>query len=96
MKKRVFIYTPCKYPRGGANANYVQYLSSAFAFAGYKTYVLAKINEEYSSKHINVESELLPLKTHGNKIINHYLEETGYWNQIKSCLLYTSDAADEL
>ena len=56
MKKRVFIYTPCKYPRGGANANYVQYLSSAFAFAGYKTYVLAKINEEYSSKHINVES----------------------------------------
>lgn len=96
MKKRVFIYTPCKYPRGGANANYVQYLSSAFAFAGYKTYVLAKINEEYSSKHINVESELLPLKTHGNKIINHYLETTGYWNQIKRYLIQLEAGENDL
>lgn len=43
---KVFICSMTKYPRGGATANYIQYLASAFVALGYQTTVVAIINKD--------------------------------------------------
>lgn len=47
-RKRIFIQSYCKYPHGGALANYVENLSKAFSYAGYPIVMITDLNEEYS------------------------------------------------
>lgn len=46
--RRVIICGLFKYPRGGASANYIQYLASALQMSGYNVEILSYINKEYS------------------------------------------------
>jgi len=47
--RRVIICGLFKYPRGGALANYIQYLASALQTAGYQVEILSYINPEFCS-----------------------------------------------
>ena len=47
MLKKVFIQAFCKYPHGGALANYVESLAKAISYAGYKVVLITDLNEEY-------------------------------------------------
>ncbi len=86
MIKRIFIYTPSKYPRGGANANYVQYLGSALSFAGYETYILCVPNRKDIDIKFDNGIELIPLTECSNKIYNYYFNRIGCWAEIKKYL----------
>lgn len=44
---RVFVISGARFPRGGAAANYLQYLGQALQCAGYETYLLCDLNPEY-------------------------------------------------
>ena len=46
--RRIIICAVLKYPRGGATANYIQYLSDALVSEGYEVLIFACINREYS------------------------------------------------
>lgn len=50
---RVFIQVYCKYPHGGALANFIQNLAKAILYAGYEVILLTDINREYSLSEIN-------------------------------------------
>ena len=86
MINRVFIYTPSKYPRGGANANYAQYLGAALSYAGYKTYIIAIPNVSDTTLKSQYGMELLPLTELNSKIFNRYFERIGCWAEIKEYL----------
>ena len=86
MINRAFIYTPSKYPRGGANANYVQYLGAALSYAGYKTYIIAIPNVSDTTLESQKGIEFLPLSELNSKIFNHYFERIGCWAEIKEYL----------
>lgn len=45
--KKVFIQTEVKYPRYGAQANYVENLAKAIMHSGYDVIIISGINEEY-------------------------------------------------
>lgn len=47
-KKRIFIQSYSKYPRGGALSNYIENFSKAFSNAGYSIIMITDLNEEYS------------------------------------------------
>ena len=44
---RVVVVSTVSYPRGGATANYLQYLLSAFQEIGYETIIIAEPNKEF-------------------------------------------------
>lgn len=80
--KRVFIICNCKFPRGGALSNYIQYLSSAILLAGYETIIVSDINSEY----ILFQKGLVKYDEHNiecimvsnNKFVKHIQYRTGF------------------
>lgn len=80
--KRVIIICNCKFPRGGALSNYIQYLSLAISIAGYDTIIVTDTNSEYIScqnKSIkygchNIERIMIS----NNKFLRHIQFKTGY------------------
>lgn len=74
--KRLFILSSGYYPRGGATANYLQYLAMSAKEAGYYPTIIAQINPEFAEElelHDNTYQgiKVLGLTVSGNKILRH-------------------------
>ena len=74
--KRLFILSSCYYPRGGASANYLQYLAMSAKEAGYYPTIIAPINPEFAEElelHNNTYQgiRVLGLTVSENKILRH-------------------------
>lgn len=74
--KRLFILSSCYYPRGGASANYLQYLAMSAKEAGYYPTIIAPINPEFAEElelHNNTYQgiKVLGLIVSENKILRH-------------------------
>lgn len=80
--KRVFIICNCKFPRGGALSNYIQYLSSAILLAGYETIIISDINSEYifsdKGKAKYGEHHIECITVSNNKLFKHIQYRTGF------------------
>ena len=75
-RKRLFILSSGYYPRGGATANYLQYLAMSAKEAGYYPTIIAQINPEFAEElelHDNTYQgiKVLGLTVSGNKILRH-------------------------
>lgn len=75
-RKRLFILSSGYYPRGGATANYLQYLAMSTKEAGYYPTIIAPINPEFAEElelHNNTYQgiRVLGLTVRENKILRH-------------------------
>lgn len=70
--KKAFIYGWFSFPRGGANANYVQYLALALMQAGFETTVICNIAQRGACEH-DVQSGLYKY----NNIPVEFIRESG-------------------
>ena len=75
-RKRLFILSSGCYPRGGATANYLQYLAMSTKEAGYYPTIIAPINPEFAEElelHNNTYQgiRVLGLTVRENKILRH-------------------------
>ena len=74
--RRLFILSSCYYPRGGAVANYLQYLAMSAKEAGYYPTIIAQLNPEFAEElelHNNTYQgiRVLGLTVSENKILRH-------------------------
>ena len=89
-KRRIFFLADIEYPRGGATANYIQYLAMASKLAGYVPIVVAQINQEFqkelsSGEYLGIRT--IDLSLSNKKIVRHFQLKTGRAQQKKRLLL---------
>lgn len=70
----MFICGDVTFPRGGASANYIQYLGMALTECGYEVHIISTKNKSYKEATLN-DMYIDPYVYSKNKIIR-YLE---YW-----------------
>lgn len=82
--RRILIASVHTFPRGGASANYLQYLADALTDAGYEVTLLACINPEYSSEET--------IRFHGFTVKNIWCRsKSKVYNRIMNGLLFGSE-----
>lgn len=83
-KRRVFFLTDVEYPRGGASANYIQYLAMATKEAGYVPIIIARINSEFADEFCDGAYQgikVFGLVLSNNKVIRHVQMQNGISKQ---------------
>lgn len=80
--RRVFIVCNCKFPRGGAISNYIQYLMLAIKACGFETKLISDPNPEYIDKttgHISYNQfEIDLVHVSHNRIVRHFQYHDGF------------------
>lgn len=82
--KRVFIQARCKYPHGGALANYIQNLAKAISNAGYEVILAVDINLDYDSSEVirlNRPITIIPVMPSEDPVIRQRQRESGYCDE---------------
>lgn len=82
--KRVFIQARCKYPHGGALANYIQNLAKAISNAGYEVILAVDINLDYDLSEViclNKSITIIPVMPSEDSIIRQRQRESGYCDE---------------
>lgn len=75
MLRRIFICTTVKFPRGGAGANYIEYLALALKQVGYDVYILGINNKAKEQEQEYQGLQFVPFaygKSKGKKIFDYY------------------------
>lgn len=79
--KRVFIQSYCKYPHGGALANYVKNLASAISYAGFSIILVSDLNEEYEvtdQKYFHMFYRVYGIKASDEKELQKRQKQCGF------------------
>ncbi len=83
--RRVFVICRSAFPRGGAIANYLQYLMLALRDAGYKSYLLTGLNREIIKDTKTVvewkKIKICPVLESSNRIVKHFQYKVGFSNE---------------
>lgn len=98
MKRKIILCGLFRYPRGGATANYIQYLADALILADYDVVILSYVNPEFTDK-IQFEyrnAKVIDLEYHSefnilNRLMNGKLFTTRMVKILKSLNLTTND-----
>lgn len=69
---RVFIFGDLHFPRGGASANYVQYMAGAIATQNYEVVVISTASKDYKDKKTDQGVCFEPICCENNKVIHHF------------------------
>lgn len=98
MTRRVYICGLDNYPRGGACANYLQYLADALLLAGYKVTMICSINNEFScQKKMNYRgAEIIEIMHKGpvclfNRLMNGKLFQLRFYRRLRKMNISKDD-----
>lgn len=82
--KRVFMQTYCRYPHGGAAANYVENFAKAFRDAGYSVVLISDLNKEYkisNKEHFDFFEAVYIIEPNKDENISKIQRKYGFANE---------------